>query len=133
MGKGSTSSRNTDVSDKHQIDKLQSDINRLQRRKRELEEAYRKKEAEEQRAADMFRKQMQIANMVYTMKKSRLTDKIADAIGAEAFGERSKGILNCYNNVKTAIRQEIIETERDISGKKSEAANLQRRLINGAG
>ena len=67
------------------------------------------------------------------MKKSRLTDKVAELIDAEANGENVKRIMDCYRNGKSSIMQEISQINEDIDGKKKSVIKTQRKILNSVG
>lgn len=128
------SSNNADVKNyMSQVAQLNSEISQLKLRKTELEKAYREKEIEEQRASDTYKKHIGIASQIYSMKKSRLTDKVAELIDAEANGENVKRIMDCYRNVKVSIMQEISQINEDIEGKKKSVIKTQRKILNSVG
>ena len=128
------SSNNADVKNyMSQVAQLNSEISQLKLRKAELEKAYREKEIEEQRASDTYKRHISIASQIYSMKKSRLTDKVAELIDAEANGENVKRIMDCYINVKSSIKQEISQINEDIEGKKKSVIKTQRKILNSVG
>lgn len=128
------SSNNADVKNyMSQVAQLNGEISQLKIRKAELEKAYKEKENEEQRAYKTYKKHISIASQIYSMKKSRLTDKVAELIDAEANGENVKRIMDCYRNVKASIMQEIFQINEDIEDKKKSVTKTQRKILNSVG
>ncbi len=107
---------------------LQQQIYNLEDEKARLEADYRIKCEEEEEARAILSKRLAIANSVAQMKKSKLTDKLAEKIELWTSGAETSALINCYIDEKDYISKKLDRIKRSIEQKRNEIYSLQREI-----
>ena len=100
----------------------------LEDKKFSLQRDYKLKNEEEEEARAILAKRLEIADLVYMMKKSKLTDNLAERIGNRIESAETQSLIKCYESEKECISEKLGNVLSSIEQKENEIYKLQREI-----
>lgn len=107
---------------------LRQEIGYLTIEKSNLEADYRVKCEEEEEAKAILKNRLELVDLVYMMKKSKLTDKLAERIENRIESIETQALINCYACEKEHLSGKLDKIISSIEQKENEIYKLQREM-----